>query len=71
MLLSVQGLYGFWVHVSDGKVSVYVPILWDVFAVVDLGLEGWTLLGMSLIPWALDQTLKPDGVCSVEQLGNP
>jgi Ca2+-transporting ATPase len=39
--------------------AVYVPLLADVLAVVDPGLDGWALvLGMSLIPLALGQALK-------------
>jgi Ca2+-transporting ATPase len=39
--------------------AVYVPLVADVLAVVDPGLDGWALvLGMSLIPLALGQALK-------------
>jgi Ca2+-transporting ATPase len=39
--------------------AVYLPLLADVLAVVDPGLDGWALvLGMSLIPLALGQALK-------------
>jgi P-type Ca2+ transporter type 2C len=38
--------------------AVYVPLLADLLSVVDPGVKGWgVIVGMSLIPWAVGQTL--------------
>ncbi len=43
--------------------AVYVPLLADLLSVVNPGANGWgVIIGMSLIPWAVGQTLAQFGV---------